>query len=325
MHGRLYNELSLEIAIMPQTPLLIKSGQKASIDPALPDMQFVRTRRRLPNGEVSEVVYIPGSSLRGVIRAHAERLLRTLDEKHACYVVEAKKFCLRQKGLKEDKESADRLYGQLPNRKAPQAAGLKEDKEPANHPYKESCYACKLFGNTEIASRVQMSDLYPAVDPLRESRFGVAIDRITGAVAVGPFDLEVVTDARFEGRIVLRNFTVGQLGLLGAALLDIADGLVALGHAKSRGLGRVCIEFTRAEFRFCKPPNDAILGVGELADGGVKKAYDLPDNDTLPVSNLQAAQRDALYYQARSNDNDQIRGWLSEAAPRWVQEVQRAG
>ena len=300
MHGRLYNELSLEIAIMPQTPLLIKSGQKASIDPALPDMQFVRTRRRLPNGEVSEVVYIPGSSLRGVVRAHAERLLRTLDEKHACYVVEAKKFCLRQKGLKEDKESA-------------------------NHPYKESCYACKLFGNTEIASRVQMSDLHPAVDPLRESRFGVAIDRITGAVAVGPFDLEVVTDARFEGRIVLRNFTVGQLGLLGAALLDIADGLVALGHAKSRGLGRVCIEFTRAEFRFCQPADGKILGVGELADGGVKKAYDLPDNDTLPVSNLQAAQRDALYYQARSNDNDQIRRWLSEAAPRWVQEVPDAG
>jgi CRISPR-associated protein Csm3 len=300
MHGRLYNELSLEIAIMPQTPLLIKSGQKASIDPALPDMQFVRTRRRLPNGEVSEVVYIPGSSLRGVVRAHAERLLRTLDEKHACYV-EAKKFCLRQKGLKEDKEPADRLY-------------------------KESCYACKLFGNTGVASRVQMSDLYPAEDPLlRETRFGVAIDRITGAVAVGPFDLEVVTDAQFEGRIVLRNFTVGQLGLLGAALLDIADGLVALGHAKSRGLGRVCIEFTRAEFRFCKPPNDAILGVGELADQQLKQKYGLPDGDTLSVDGFQATQRDALYYQARSNDNDQIRGWLSEAAPRWVQEVPRAG
>jgi len=300
MHGRLYNELSLEIAIMPQTPLLIKSGQKASIDPALPDMQFVRTRRRLPNGEVSEVVYIPGSSLRGVVRAHAERLLRTLDEKHACYVVEAKKFCLRQKGLKEDKESA-------------------------NHPYKESCYACKLFGNTEIASRVQMSDLYPTEDPLRESRFGVAIDRITGAVAVSPFDLEVVTDARFEGRIVLRNFTVGQLGLLGAALLDIADGLVALGHAKSRGLGRVCIKFTRAEFRFSKRTDGAILGVGELADQQLKQKYGLPDGDTLSVDGFQATQRDALYYQARSNDKNQIRGWLSQAAPRWVQEVSRAG
>ena len=303
MHGRLYNELSLEIAIMPQTPLLIKSGQKASIDPALPDMQFVRTRRRLQNGEVSEVnevVYIPGSSLRGVVRAHAERLLRTLDEKYACYV-EAKKFCLRQKGLKEDKEPADRLY-------------------------RESCYACKLFGNTGVASRVQMSDLYPAEDPLlRETRFGVAIDRITGAVAVGPFDLEVVTDARFEGRIVLRNFTVGQLGLLGAALLDIADGLVALGHAKSRGLGRVRLEFTCAEFRFSKRTDGAILGVGELADQELKRKYGLPDGDALSVDGFQATPRDALYHQASSNDNKQIRDWLSQAAPRWVQEAPNAG
>ena len=238
MHGRLYNELSLEIAIMPQTPLLIKSGQKASIDPALPDMQFVRTRRRLPKGEVNEVVYIPGSSLRGVVRAHAERLLRTINEQQACGV-EAKKKCLNPRDLKDDEKKAGDLY-------------------------QKSCYACKLFGNTEIASRVQMSDLHPAIEPLRESRFGVAIDRITGAVAVGPFDLEVVTDARFEGRIVLRNFTVGQLGLLGAALLDIADGLVALGHAKSRGLGRVCLEFTRAEFRFCQRAEGKIPGVGSL-------------------------------------------------------------
>jgi CRISPR-associated protein Csm3 len=298
MHGRLYNELSLEIAIMPQTPLLIKSGQKASIDPALPDMQFVRTRRRLPKGEVSEVVYIPGSSLRGVVRAHAERLLRTLNENYAC-LLGTEGYCLDPKKLGEEKS--------------------------ANTLYQKSCYACKLFGNTEIASRVQMSDLHPAVDPLRESRFGVAIDRITGAVAVGPFDLEVVTDARFEGRLVLRNFTVGQLGLLGAALLDIADGLVALGHAKSRGLGRVCIEFTRAEFRFCQPADGKILGVGSLAPDNLKDAYKLPDGDALAVDSFQATQRDALYYQARSNDNDQIRGWLSEAAPRWVQEVQRAG
>ena len=118
---------------------------------------------------------------------------------------------------------------------------------------------------------------------------------------------------------------MGQLGLLGAALLDIADGLVALGHAKSRGLGRVCIEFTRAEFRFCKPPNDAILGVGELADQQLKQKYGLPDGDTLSVDGFQATQRDALYHQASSDNNDQIRRWLSQAAPRWVKEAPDAG
>lgn len=296
MHGRLYNELSLEIAIMPQTPLLIKSGQKASIDPALPDMQFVRTRRRLPKDKVSEVVYIPGSSLRGVIRAHAERLLRTLNENYAC-LLGTEGYCLNPKKLEKEKS--------------------------ANILYQKSCYACKLFGNTEIASRVQISDLYPApaIDPLRETRFGVAIDRITGAVAVGPFDLEVVTDARFEGRIVLRNFTVGQLGLLGAALLDIADGLVALGHAKSRGLGRVRLEFTRAEFRFCQSADGKILGVGSLAPDNLKEDYKLPKDDALSVDGFQATTRDALYHQASSNSDEQIRDWLSKAAPRWAQEV----
>ncbi|MDM7460420.1 MAG: RAMP superfamily CRISPR-associated protein [bacterium] len=298
MHGRLYNQLDLEIAIVPQTPLLIKSGQKASIDPALPDMQFVRTRRRTPSGDIDEVVYIPGSSLRGVVRAHAERLLRTLDAQSACYV-DARQLCLRQKNLKEDQE-------------------------PADHLYRESCYACKLFGNTGIASRVQMSDLYPAVEPLSESRFGVAIDRITGAVAVGPFDLEVVTDARFEGRIVLRNFTIGQLGLLGAALLDIADGLVALGHAKSRGLGRVRIEFVRAQFRFAQQAAGAILGVGAIAPKDVRNSYRLPESDTLDMQGLNAAQRNSLYYQADSDSDEQIRKWLTDAAPRWVQEVQNA-
>ncbi len=299
MHGRLYNQLDLEIAIIPQTPLLIKSGQKASIDPALPDMQFVRTRRRHPNGDIDEVVYIPGSSLRGVVRAHAERLLRTLNDNYACYV-EAKKFCLRQKGLKENEEAAPRLY-------------------------RESCYACKLFGNTGIASRVQMSDLYPAIAPLSESRFGVAIDRITGAVAVGPFDLEVVTDARFEGRIVLRNFTIGQLGLLSAALLDIADGLIALGHAKSRGLGRVRIEFVRAQFRFAKEAHGAILGVGALAEKAVREAYNIPEEDRLSIEGFRAVRRDSVYHQADSDSDAQIREWLGKTAPHWINEVQYAG
>lgn len=312
MHGRLYNQLDLEIAIVPQTPLLIKSGQKASIDPSLPDMQFVRTRRRAPNGDIDEVVYIPGSSLRGVVRAHAERLLRTVREKSACF---------------SDPQSPcyNELYKQL--RKQEESKPEAQRRSEGNLLYLASCYACKLFGNTAIATRLFMNDLYPkqGEEVLSESRFGVAIDRITGAVAVGPFDLEVVTDARFEGRIVLRNFTIGQLGLLSASLLDIADGLVALGHSKSRGLGRVRIEFIRAQFRFAKQTQNKILGMGALAEPKLREDYDLPEDDTLSVDGFSAKQRDAVYYQASSNENDVIRRYLEAAAPCWLEEVQRAG
>ncbi len=60
MHKRLLNEAILSIAIEPHGPILIKAGDKGA-DPTLPDMEFVRT-----NG----TPYLPGSSLKGVIRAH---------------------------------------------------------------------------------------------------------------------------------------------------------------------------------------------------------------------------------------------------------------
>ena len=75
MHKRLLNEAILEVAIQPQGPILIKAGDKGA-DPTLPDMEFVRT-----NGQP----YLPGSSLKGVIRSHCERLARTVGgEAMAC-------------------------------------------------------------------------------------------------------------------------------------------------------------------------------------------------------------------------------------------------
>ena len=61
-------------------------------------------------------------------------------------------------------------------------------------------------------------------------RYGVAIDRVTGGVAHGQLDMEVVTDGEFSGRCM--KFT-GQLGLVGAALCDMADGFVRLGYGKA--------------------------------------------------------------------------------------------
>lgn len=299
MHGRLYNELLLTLQIKPKTPLLIKAGNKAGIDPTLPDMEFVRTLRRNAQGETEEIVYIPGSSLRGVVRAHAERLVRSVNEQAGCFP-QADKNCLKKKEIKETEADADKLY-------------------------RESCYVCKLFGNTGIASRLQISDLYPDTtngEFLHETRYGVAIDRITGAVAVGPFQMEVVTDGVFEGTILLRNFTIGQLGLLSAVLLDISDQLVALGHAKSRGLGRVELHFKKAQFRFSKPLQGHLVGIGYLAEESLKSQYRLPNGDTLQVSNLPEGERRGVYLHFTSQAPQQIRNWLESAVPRWVKEVE---
>ncbi len=68
MHKRLLNEAIIEISIQPNGPILIKAGEKGA-DPTLPDMEFVRTNNK---------PYLPGSSLKGVIRSHCERLARTV-------------------------------------------------------------------------------------------------------------------------------------------------------------------------------------------------------------------------------------------------------
>jgi CRISPR-associated protein Csm3 len=296
MHGRLYNELQLTIALKPRTPLLIKSGDKSGMDPSKPDMEFVRTHRRGANGEVEEVLYIPGSSFRGVLRAHAERLVRSVKEDGACII--SNKNCLQQKGKKESDLSGEQAY-------------------------RESCFACKLFGNTGLASRLQIGDLYPgSAAPLTETRYGVAIDRITGAVAHGPFQMEIATDGTFIGIITLRNFTIGQLGLLSAALLDIADGYVALGHAKSRGLGRLSISFQDALFRFAKDPNKQLIGIGVLAHSDIKERYRLPsDNESIDIGIDETFPREGAFYVLRARE-DTARAWLDKTVGIWVKQLE---
>ncbi|MBO9362348.1 MAG: hypothetical protein J7452_09120, partial [Thermoflexus sp.] len=68
MHGALRNVLRLRVEIRPDGPLLVKAGGFA-LDPTLPDMSFVRAR--LADGR--EAPYLPGSSLKGVVRGFVEQ------------------------------------------------------------------------------------------------------------------------------------------------------------------------------------------------------------------------------------------------------------
>jgi hypothetical protein len=108
-------------------------------------------------------------------------------------------------------------------------------------------------------------------------RHQVAIDRLSGGVAVGPFDLEVAQTGRFETQLTLINFERWQLGLLALALRDLAEGRLLLGYGKSRGLGRVKVHFGRLEIAY--PGRFSVdglittlFGVGALA-GDLVKAY----------------------------------------------------
>ncbi len=254
MHKRLLNEAILKLTIKPEGPILVKAGDTGA-DPTRPDMEFVRTWR---NGE--QVVYLPGPSLKGVIRSHCERIVRTVGEGRSCNPVAKGKSCVDLQRL--------------------------EQKHPGDYVHARSCFICQMFGNTMLAGRVRTKDAYPVnPDEVRtEERNGVAIDRVFGSVAVGPFQMEVVTAGEFETRIAIRNFTIAQLGLLALALRDLKLGRVGIGFGKSRGLGHVTLEWGTLTVRYTRPPQDKrrldgvarLLGENEAREYGYVAGNDKP-------------------------------------------------
>ena len=283
MHKQLFNEAVLELGIRANGPLLIKAGETGGLDPTRPDMEWVRTNNQ---------VVLPGSSLKGVLRAHAERIVRSVQSGNA----DGRGAC---DPLRRGESCSDRLERQQLDGQAV---------------YQRSCFVCRMFGNTSIAGRVRFADALPhsarpsatpqadekrSDELLIEERNGVAIDRVYGSVAVGPFNYEVVTRGLFLTRILFTNFTLAQLALVGLALRDLGEGRIGIGFGKSRGLGRVSVDWGKltvryplADLRRAAPPLDVLLGVGELAGETVRQTYGLPHADRVTLPDGGRFERD---------------------------------
>jgi CRISPR/Cas system CSM-associated protein Csm3 (group 7 of RAMP superfamily) len=277
MHKRFVNHCTIELSLIPDGPILIKSGQEGA-DPTKPDMEFVETYHA-----GGKTIYLPGSGLKGAIRAHSERIVRTVGSDH------------------RDEANPDKLWANDPLHD-----DLKYLEKQLSSPeiHKRSSFTDRLFGNTSIASRLRIEDAYPVSEVKLEERNGVAIDRVFGSVAVGPFNYQVCTAGEFVTKIHLKNFTLGQLGLLGLVLRDLNDGWFGIGFAKSRGLGTVQVKFRQATVQYpgCILNADreiqqlgsnqtwaktTLLGAGEFLDDAEKRKYGFPTGDSqldLPVS-----------------------------------------
>jgi CRISPR-associated RAMP protein (TIGR02581 family) len=307
MHKRLLNEAVIDFSIVPQGPILIKAGDTGG-DPTRPDMEFVRTWR---DGE--RVVYLPGPSLKGVIRSHCERIARTIGEDRSCNPV-TEESCVKKKQLEQD--------------------------DDGHKVHRESCFICQMFGNTVLAGRVRTADAYPTGPVRTEERNGVAIDRIFGSVAVGPFQMEVVTDGEFETKISIRNFTVAQLGLLALALRDVKLGRVGVGFGKSRGLGHVTLRFDNLTIRYMREMERAntlagvafLLGEKEAEEYGYTTQADAPFgytsvdddvSDELPVG--LAVEPDGWGAWVLTIPGDQVEAVWKTCIPAWKAAVRLKG
>lgn len=308
MHKRFVNHCTIELTISPCGPMLIKSGKEGA-DPTKPDMEFVETYH-----QGGRSIYLPGSSLKGAIRAHAERIVRTV-------------------GSDQPSSNPKAIWASDPLDRST-FRDLEKEKD-SRQVYRLSSFTDQMFGSTAISSRVRIEDAYP-VDRTQlkiEERNGVAIDRVFGSVAVGPFNYQVCTAGEFRTKIHLKNFTLAQLGLIGLVLRDLNDGWFGLGFAKSRGMGLVEATLNSAVVQYpgCVLDGDVIkaigtdqtwnktmlLGSGEFLDETEASRYGFPkpDHQETPVAGDTMPLRFGV--QMTWTGTEQVNDLFSRAVKSW--------
>lgn len=228
MFRTLKNDARLNIVLHVETPLAIMAGESNILDPSRPDNQVVT---QWVNG--SYVPYIPGSSLKGILRSRAEQLLRGM-------------------GVKVDDPLPSQSKNHKPNTETKKQQSNNDPAKDTNNIYASNCPVSQLFGSLSLKGRITFRDAYP-VNPdqiVLGTRQNVGIDRISGGPRKGTlFDREVVEAGSFTTMITLHNFELWQLSLILYLLKDLHEGYIRLGAATTRGLGKVSVEVRAVTIR----------------------------------------------------------------------------
>ena len=255
-------QADITVHLEPQDPILVKSGYAALSDA---DSVPVETYRKNEQGVIESCYYLPGSSLKGALRSHFERIARSLQPESVCipYYDHARK---------------DKFVVPVASEAQSYGCGYRGHKEDstAQH-YASHCPACRLFGSLKFTGRFSIGDAYPlpgaSHTPKKEHRHGVGIDRFTGGSVPGVlFDQDVLVGGTFAASIRVINFELWQLAAVGVLLQDLEDELVYIGSGQSRGLGRVKGSVPSYVLSYIQP-QDYLVGLGELARPEEQKAY----------------------------------------------------
>jgi len=255
MFNTFQNSVEIRCLVKPDGPVLVRA-QSVGLDPVAADMEFHRTR---VHGRPT--VFLAGSGLKGVLRAHCERLLRSA-ELFACdpTKVSDKDTC----GNSANKFGVLGVY----------------------RPHAGVCPACFTFGSLKMAGRFRVDDAFPTEDLWEETnrtevRVGVGIDRQSQAASGGVlYDTEVVVGGGFRMRIRGESFALWQLGLVLAAVDHLGAGLVRIGGCKSRGMGSVTVEELEVDLRFLDRKEGQLTGAREIE---TTNRYGLGGDDHLPA------------------------------------------
>jgi len=179
-----------------------------------------------------EIPYLPGSALRGCLRSHIEKILRTLIYER----------------FKNDDMCLEAVWdlGNLKNKG--KELSKERNFEAIEH---QACIVSRLFGFTALGGRIRFKDAYPKDQERFKQRIKlldhVAIDRFTGGAAEGkkfnsrPFFPKNPPDDSGDlwFQLELVDFELWHLGLVALLLKDLRLGKVRIGYGRTKGFGKV--------------------------------------------------------------------------------------
>lgn len=210
---------------------------------------------------------IGGASLRGVIRSHGERIIRTLATLQA----------VEQKGIQpqdwflERCPACDPLAQRNKDEKIPleSCASLHGGRNTEQRDQKpDLCLACQLFGSTLQGSRLRVEDAtFKGDKPKYKILDFLAIDRFTGGgMDQAKFDAMVLWKPKFSFRMFLENPMPWELGWLALILRDMESGWLRVGMGASKGFGKVKLRNLDATLGYLHPDDLKRFGLSPDAE-----------------------------------------------------------
>ena len=207
------NQLVLDVKLDFEGGFLSLDPSQEKANKDNPDEAQGHTYLQDENGNI----LLTSRSFRGAFRSQAEKIVRTLCEKKACFPTDKDSDCLKKMGKLPHDATADKILGEL-------------------------CITCQMFGASGWKGPVECSD-FVFVDAEGASRMEhemVAIDRFHGGAAQGKkFKATYLYKPSFEGKIRLdvSRTEAAHLGLLVLTLRDLMEGDITFGYGASRGFG----------------------------------------------------------------------------------------
>lgn len=230
------NKYIIEGTLISESPLHIGAGNDDFIPTAV-DTAVIRDENNNP--------YIPGTSLKGVIRSTIERIIASgaFDEFTACNVLiqndnEEKNENITMNHICVGDKRINKIKEEHRNDKKSE-----KEKNIAKQIYEEQCDVCKLFGGHGFASKIQISDaraIIPEAGKIyTQVRDGVAIDRDTLTQrdkAKYTFE-QVAVGTEFKFQMTIDNLEKNHKELLKLILAILENGELKIGGKTSAGLG----------------------------------------------------------------------------------------